>query len=279
MCKVLDQLMKQLATVLDQLMKQLATVLDQLMNMTEVVVRERETGLLERDMKTREDMRIEGKANQTGVVALGMSLMTDMILQSLMIWRLLSWQALCIMMERQRKWRKLCGGLGNRSFEGLVLVRVVVRLALQLSVLYGEVNGMYFAVDLFKESVLTSASDASLFSLEGKDDEVSEGGNVEEQVLSVGSIDETVGNSVIFSSQVAAAVAALHERSYFIEDKIKALRNDKPISTYQRNVKHAHVSKIADEERQNRPDYRPVIGYDGFLRHRPSNQQLLYNCS
>lgn len=32
------------------------------------------------------------------------------------------------------------------------------------------------------------------------------------------------------------------------------------------------MSKIADEERQKRPDYRPVIEYDGFLRHRSSNQ-------
>ncbi|KAL1552110.1 U11/U12 small nuclear ribonucleoprotein 48 kDa protein-like [Salvia divinorum] len=164
---------------------------------------------------------------------------------------------------------------GNQSFECPVLVRVMAWLALQLSVLYGEINGKYFAVDLLKECVRNSASDASLFSLVGKDDEPSEEGNdggyVEEQVQSVGSINESVGNSVIFIAQVAAAVAALYERT-FIEDKIKALRNDRPTSTYQRNVEHAHVSKIAYEERQKRPDYRPVIEYDGFLRHRSSNQ-------
>ncbi|XP_042001995.1 U11/U12 small nuclear ribonucleoprotein 48 kDa protein-like [Salvia splendens] len=168
--------------------------------------------------------------------------------------------------------KALCG---NQIFECAVLVRAIAWLALQFSVLYGEVNGKYFAVDLLKECVRNSASDASLFPLEGKDDEPSEEGNdgrcVEEQVQNAGSIDETVQNSVIFVSQVAAAVAALYERT-FIEDKIKSLRNDRPTSTYQRNVEHAHVSMIAVEERQKRPDYRPVIEYDGFLRHRSNNQ-------
>lgn len=36
------------------------------------------------------------------------------------------------------------------------------------------------------------------------------------------------------------------------------------------------MSKIADEERQKRPDYRPVIEYDGFLRHRSSNQVTFF---
>lgn len=139
-------------------------------------------------------------------------------------------------------------GLGNRSFECPVLVEVMVWLALQFSVLYGEANGKYFAVDVLKECVLNSASHASLFSLDGKDDESSEGGNggtVDEQVQSAVSIDnheqdgrdstecETVAKRSIFVSEVAAAVAALHERT-FIEEKIKALRNARPPSTYQR---------------------------------------------
>ncbi|XP_057802206.1 U11/U12 small nuclear ribonucleoprotein 48 kDa protein [Salvia miltiorrhiza] len=181
-----------------------------------------------------------------------------------------------------KEMKKALWGLGNQSFECPVLVRVVVWLALQLNVLYGEVNGMYFAVALLKECVLNSASRASLFSLEGEEDGLSEAGSNGEQVQSVVSIDkllderesiecETVGNTRIFISEVAAAVAALHERA-FIEDKIKALRNARPTSTYQRNMEHAHVSKIADEERKKRPDYRPIIEYDGFLRHRSSNQ-------
>lgn len=37
-------------------------------------------------------------------------------------------------------------------------------------------------------------------------------------------------------------------------------------------MEHAHVSKVADEERQKRPDYRPIIEHDGFLWQRSSNQ-------
>ncbi|KAH6838099.1 hypothetical protein C2S53_001190 [Perilla frutescens var. hirtella] len=184
-----------------------------------------------------------------------------------------------------KRMENVLGGLGSRSFECPVLVKVMVWLAFQFSVLYGEVNAKYFAVDVLKECISDSASRSSLFSLEGKDDDDGEnvGRNVEEQVQSVVSIDnterngresiecETVGNSMIFLSEVAAAVAALHER-YLIEEKIKALRNARPPSAYQRSMEHAHVSKIADEERQKRPDYRPVIDHDGFLRQRSSNQ-------
>lgn len=139
--------------------------------------------------------------------------------------------------------------LGNRSFECPVLVKVMVWLALQLSVLYGEVNGKYFAVDMLKECISDSAFRASLFPLEGKDDELSDGENagqnVDEQVQSVVSINDpeqdgrqsieskTVGNAMIFISEVAAAVAAVHERC-LIEEKIKASRYARPLSAYQR---------------------------------------------
>ncbi|KAL1532816.1 U11/U12 small nuclear ribonucleoprotein 48 kDa protein [Salvia divinorum] len=59
---------------------------------------------------------------------------------------------------------------------------------------------------------------------------------------------KTVGNSQNFISQVAEAVATLHERA-FVEDKIKASRNANPTISYQHNMEHAHVSKIADAER------------------------------
>ncbi|GFP95748.1 U11/U12 small nuclear ribonucleoprotein 48 kDa protein [Phtheirospermum japonicum] len=149
----------------------------------------------------------------------------------------------------------------NQSFECPVLVKVMTWLALQFSVLYGEVNGKFFAVDVLRECLSDSASHASLFPLEQNDD--GEGENVR---------GETVGNSMIFISQVAAAVAALHER-LFIEEKIKALRNSRPVSAYERNMEHAYVSKIADEERLKRPDYKPIIEHDGFLWQRPNNQE------
>ncbi|KAI3459065.1 hypothetical protein Pfo_015728 [Paulownia fortunei] len=178
-------------------------------------------------------------------------------------------------------------GLSNRSFECPVLVKVIMWLALQFSILYGEVSGKFFAVDVLKECILDSALHASLFPLERKDAELSDlekvDDEVEEPMQSIVSVDvtkrdekenikvETIGNSVILISEVAAAVAALHER-LLIEEKIKASRNSQALPAYQRNMEHAYVSKIADEERQKRPDYRPIIEHDGFLWQRSSNQ-------
>ncbi|XP_011077074.1 U11/U12 small nuclear ribonucleoprotein 48 kDa protein [Sesamum indicum] len=178
-------------------------------------------------------------------------------------------------------------GLSNRNFECPTLVKMVMWLASQFRILYGEVNGNFFAVDVLKECISESALCASLFRLERKDAESSDfqkvDGEVEEPVQSITLIDGTrrdegenikgvtVGNSTVLISQVAAAVAALHERS-LIEEKIKALRNSRPLSAYQRNLEHAYMSKIADEERQKRPDYRPIIEHDGFLRQRSGNQ-------
>ncbi|KAK6156425.1 hypothetical protein DH2020_010673 [Rehmannia glutinosa] len=179
-------------------------------------------------------------------------------------------------------------GLNKQSFECPVFVKVMMWLSLQFSILYGEVNGKFLAVDVLKECILDSALHASLFPLEQKDAESRDFGKVdgegEEPVQSILSVDEpsrdkgenikgdTVGNSMPFVSEVAAAVAALHERS-LIEGKIKALRNSRPVSAYERNMEHTYVSKIADEERLKRPDYRPIIDHDGFLWQRSSNQE------
>ncbi|KAK4381587.1 U11/U12 small nuclear ribonucleoprotein [Sesamum angolense] len=178
-------------------------------------------------------------------------------------------------------------GLSNRNFECPTLVKMVMWLASQFRILYGEVNGKFFAVDVLKECISESALRASLFPLAQKGAESSDfqkvDGEVEEPVQSIALTDGTrrdegenikgvtVGNSTILISQVAAAVAALHERS-LIEEKIKALRNSRPLSAYQRNLEHAYMSKIADDERQKRPDYRPIIEHDGFLRQRSGNQ-------
>ncbi|KAK6136366.1 hypothetical protein DH2020_029896 [Rehmannia glutinosa] len=144
-------------------------------------------------------------------------------------------------------------GLNKQSFECPVLVKVMMWLSLQFSILYGEVNGKFLVVDVLKECILDSALQASLFPLEQKDAESRDFGKVD-------------------VSEVSAAVAALHERS-LIEGKIKALRNSRSVSAYERNMEHTYVSKIADEERLKRPDYRPIIDHDGFLWQRSSNQE------
>ncbi|PIN16727.1 hypothetical protein CDL12_10602 [Handroanthus impetiginosus] len=177
-------------------------------------------------------------------------------------------------------------GLGNRSFECPGLVKVMMWLALQFSILYGAVNGKFFAVDVLKECILDSSLRASLFPLEPKNDDLSDLKKVDTEVEEPmrNAMDDTkgddrenvkgerVGNSMEFISQVAAAVAALHERS-LIEEKIKALRNSQPVPAYQRNMEHGYVSKIADEERQKRPDYQTIIEHDGLIWQRSTNQE------
>ncbi|CAA0814501.1 U11/U12 small nuclear ribonucleoprotein 48 kDa protein [Striga hermonthica] len=177
--------------------------------------------------------------------------------------------------------------MATQSFECSVLVKVMAWLALQFSVLYGSVNGKIFADDVLKKCILDSASLASLFPLEQNDTKFSdfekddcEG---QELVQSISTIDDTqpdeeenvkgktVGNCMIFLPQVAAAVAALHERS-LIEEKIKSLRKSRPISAYERNMEHAYLSKMAAEERAKRPEYRPIVEHDGFLRQRSNNE-------
>lgn len=150
-----------------------------------------------------------------------------------------------------KKKEDVFSGLSYRSFQCPVLVQAMMWLALQFSILYGEVKGKYFAVDVLKECISNTATRASFFPLEGEDAELNDGekvqDDVEEPVQSTVSMDdttrderenvkrETVGDSKIFISELAAAVAALHERS-LIEEKIKALRNPQPLSVYQRYI-------------------------------------------
>lgn len=177
-------------------------------------------------------------------------------------------------------------GLGNRRFECPILFNGLMWLASQFGILYGEASGKLFTLDVFKECIMESSSNASLFPFEGKDagsgDLYRVEVEMEEQTRSNMPMDNrkrnerdsigcTVGKSMIFISQVAAAVAALHERS-MVEGNIRALRCSRPLSAYQRNMEHAYVSKIADEERQQRLDYRPVIEHDGLLWQRSRNQ-------
>ncbi|CAL5404068.1 unnamed protein product [Camellia sinensis] len=84
-------------------------------------------------------------------------------------------------------------------------------------------------------------------------------------------LGESINSRVILVSQVAAAVAALHERA-LLEEKIKALRSTQSLTSYQRTAEHAYFSNRADEERQKRLNYRPVLEHDGFLWQRPHNQ-------
>ncbi|XVF30933.1 hypothetical protein REPUB_Repub16aG0102000 [Reevesia pubescens] len=179
--------------------------------------------------------------------------------------------------------------LGLRMFECPVLLQVLMWLGSQLSVLYGEVNGKFFAINMIKHCILEGASRLLLFPMEekvtdslnlGQESKSLNANGVKEIKLKepveqcsepVEAVDETIGVGVIFVSQVAAAVASLHERC-FLEEKIKHLQASQPLLRYQRLAEHAYVSERADAERKKRPNYRPIIDHDGLPRQASSNE-------
>ena len=145
--------------------------------------------------------------------------------------------------------------LGRVNFNCPVLVQALMWLASQLSVLYGEMGGKHFAINILKQCVLDAASDLLIFSFEN---DTKESSVLEEVPRSAGTSDneikclevrepleigingepskivkESVAGGVIFVSHVAAAIAALHERS-LLEQKIKGQRFHQPLNNYQR---------------------------------------------
>ncbi|XP_019153353.1 PREDICTED: U11/U12 small nuclear ribonucleoprotein 48 kDa protein [Ipomoea nil] len=177
----------------------------------------------------------------------------------------------------------------DRRLECPILVRVLMWLASQLSVLYGEMNGRLFAINILRQCILDYALKSSSF-FSGLQQatllrELNEVNKEHEEPLESSKSHEsrkenngndveggTLSKSMVSVSQVAAAVAALHERS-ILEGKIRKLQDTWPVSVSQRNVEHAYVAKTADEERQKRPNYKAVIDHDGLLWQRSHNNQ------
>ncbi|XP_057463136.1 U11/U12 small nuclear ribonucleoprotein 48 kDa protein [Actinidia eriantha] len=158
------------------------------------------------------------------------------------------------------------------SFKCPILVEVLKWLSFQFSVLYGEVNGKMLAIDMLKQWILNASPNSSLFPLRVVDGKSAE--TFEKTMEDEGNVvlNESTSGRVIFVSQVAAAVAALHERS-LLEEKIKALRDTRPRPSYQRMAEHGYFSKMANEERQKRSNYRPLLEHDGLFWQRPHNQE------
>lgn len=145
--------------------------------------------------------------------------------------------------------------LDGMNFNCPVLVQALIWLASQLSVLYGEVNGKLFAINTLKQSILDTALGLLIFPLDQKEiegssrEEVPQGLDTsgiettgfktrESSQISINGEqnsmkDESVTSRVIFVSQVAAAIAALHERS-LLEGKIKGLSISQPLALHQR---------------------------------------------
>lgn len=138
--------------------------------------------------------------------------------------------------------KELCGD--KRDFDCPVLNSGLRWLGFQLSVLYGELNGRLFTINILKQCVLDSARNSSVFHVAGNPVEYPNLTEVDSKLeMEIGKTEsgdrrieengKSINNSIISVSQVAAAVAALHERSW-LERKIKALRDSQPLTAYQR---------------------------------------------
>lgn len=196
-----------------------------------------------------------------------------------------------VMENGEAKEKESDRNLGGRMFECPVLHQVLIWLGSQLSVLYGEVNGRFFAINMVRHCILEGASrllllfpsevkvtdshklgqESLIMDANGGVKEIKRAEPIEQTNEPVETVDETIGVGVIFVSQVAAAVAALHERC-FLEGKIKHLWASQPLSRYQRIAEHGYVSERADVERKKRPNYRPIIDHDGLPRQASSNE-------
>ncbi|XP_048424197.1 U11/U12 small nuclear ribonucleoprotein 48 kDa protein-like [Pyrus x bretschneideri] len=177
------------------------------------------------------------------------------------------------------------------SYTFTFLVQALKRLASQLSTLYGAQNGKVFAISVLKKCISNAAMASLIFPLE---QQVTESPALEEassnlnadgsgvrnaEALKPLSTDgegdcmmkENIISRVVFVSQVAAAVAALHERS-LLEETLTAQRVSKTLTRYQQVVDHDHLSQRAHEERKNRNQYKPIIDHDGIHWEKSRNQ-------
>ncbi|XP_021742688.1 U11/U12 small nuclear ribonucleoprotein 48 kDa protein-like [Chenopodium quinoa] len=167
-------------------------------------------------------------------------------------------------------------------FKCPVTVEVLRWLASQLSILYGETNAKSYVIVMLRHLLLNAASQASLFPLDRK---MEHGPAIEQEKniimgQSAGEVGKNEGNDTtdermfsrsIFVYQIAAAIAALRERA-LLEERIRALRNPLPLAAYQRVAEHQYITNKADEERQKRPDYRPLLEHDSLPFQRQHDQ-------
>ncbi|CAJ1976307.1 unnamed protein product [Sphenostylis stenocarpa] len=152
-------------------------------------------------------------------------------------------------------------------------------LAYQVSILYGAANGKAFVLNFVKKCITVGASVLLLFPLGNEAASMHESHNLDtgsgnikvaKSAAPGGEKKNCILDRKISVCQVAAAVAALHERS-LLEQKIKGFWQQP--SNYQLVAEHSYLSEKANEERTKRPDYRPIIDHDGIHRPQLSNQE------
>ncbi|BAF14439.2 Os04g0349300 [Oryza sativa Japonica Group] len=150
-------------------------------------------------------------------------------------------------------------------FECPRLVDAVSWLGTQLRILYGESSGRSFAIAAVREAILRAGSCLAV-GVDGGG-----GSGVE------GSDFGNVGTPSVSVAQVAAAIAALHER-FSLEEKIKALRAPRP-AKFQLLLEYSKALERGREERSKRPNYRAVLEYDGIISRRVDSQVKACNHS
>uniref|UniRef100_A0A0D9W3P5 Uncharacterized protein n=1 Tax=Leersia perrieri TaxID=77586 RepID=A0A0D9W3P5_9ORYZ len=153
-------------------------------------------------------------------------------------------------------------------FECPRLVEGVVWLGAQLRILYGEGSGRLFAIAAVREAILRAGS-RLVVGVGGSGEGGEAGASGGESVQ--GSDFGNVGTSSVYVSQVAAAVAALHER-FSLEEKIKALRAPRR-SKYQLLLEYSQALERGHEERLKRPNYRTILEYDGVISRQVDSQE------
>ncbi|KAL6184847.1 hypothetical protein ACLB2K_046247 [Fragaria x ananassa] len=79
-------------------------------------------------------------------------------------------------------------------------------------------------------------------------------------------------SKAVFVSQVAAAIAALHEW-FMLEEKINGEQVSQTRTRHQLVLEHDYVLQRADEERKNRSQCRPIIDHDGLPWQKSNNQE------
>lgn len=136
-----------------------------------------------------------------------------------------------------------------------VLCQVLGWYGTQLGVLFGEMNGKLFAIHLLRKLILNVTINFLMFS--GETREIKMGDFFSQGEISV--------------SKVEDAVAAFRDRS-LLEEKIKAVRYSRQLNCSQRVAEHEYISKRAEEERQKRPDFKPIIEHDLFAWQRGRNK-------
>lgn len=157
---------------------------------------------------------------------------------------------LCLKAIRKEALSSVSSEMNVKSLKCPILVQVLMWIASQLSILYGEVNAKCFAIHVLKLCLLEAANEVVVFLLDSclkeslkdldayeneiKDSKLGETPEGSRECKIIKAVDEG-DDRVIFVTQVAAAVAALHERS-ILEAKIKLLRVPQQLPRYQRYI-------------------------------------------